>query len=414
MRPETLDEVIGQTHLLGNAEILRRIVKQKEPVSLILWGPPGTGKTTLARIIAREVEAEFVELSAVTSGKKDVEKVIEHARQNWNLQLRTVLFVDEIHRFNKNQQDALLPYVEDGTIVLIGATTENPSFEVNAALLSRCQVYVLKPLSPENLLHLTERILKTDFLFKNKKIELKETEGLIHLAQGDARKLCNIMELIGNLPDNSIDIDDELVYRLVQENPMLYDKDGEQHYDIASAFIKSIRGSDPNATLYWMARMIEGGENPRFIVRRMLISAAEDIGLANPNALLIAQACQQAIDMVGWPESRIILSEAAIYLACSPKSNSAYMAIERALETVRTTGNLPVPLHLRNAVTGLMSQLDYGKDYKYAHDFENQFVPLEYLPEGILSSSFYKPGSNTNEEKMEQFLRLRWKEKYKF
>ncbi len=415
MRPANLTEVIGQEQLLGHGKGLYLALERGHVPSMILWGPPGVGKTTLAKVIAKESQRPFYELSAVQSGVKEVREAIEKARsQAFFDKPSPILFIDEIHRFNKSQQDALLSAIERGTIILIGATTENPSFEVNAALLSRCQVYVLKPLSPENLLHLTERILKTDFLFKNKKIELKETEGLIHLAQGDARKLCNIMELIGNLPDNSIDIDDELVYRLVQENPMLYDKDGEQHYDIASAFIKSIRGSDPNATLYWMARMIEGGENPRFIVRRMLISAAEDIGLANPNALLIAQACQQAIDMVGWPESRIILSEAAIYLACSPKSNSAYMAIERALETVRTTGNLPVPLHLRNAVTGLMSQLDYGKDYKYAHDFENQFVPLEYLPEGILSSSFYKPGSNTNEEKMEQFLRLRWKEKYKF
>ncbi|MGB4970371.1 MAG: replication-associated recombination protein A, partial [Saprospiraceae bacterium] len=372
MRPTKLQDLIGQEHLTGNGKVLNTAMVTKHIPSMIFWGPPGVGKTSLAKIIAQDLERPFHILSAVQSGVKEVREVLEKAKnQRFFDQASPILFIDEIHRFNKTQQDALLAAVEHGTILLIGATTENPSFEVNAALLSRCQVYVLKPLQKEALLKLTNQILAKDFLFQNKKITLDETEGLIQLANGDARKLCNIMELIGSQNSDEIHITDALVFQLVQENPAIYDKNGEMHYDMASAFIKSIRGSDPNATLYWMARMIDGGEDPRFIVRRMFISAAEDIGLANPNALLMVSACQNAVQMVGWPESRIILSEAAIYLACSPKSNSAYTAIEKALEQTKKSGNQAVPLHLRNAVTGLMKNMDYGKDYQYAHEHEH-------------------------------------------
>ncbi|MBK9221966.1 MAG: replication-associated recombination protein A [Saprospiraceae bacterium] len=415
MRPTKLQDLIGQEHLTGNGKVLNTAMVTKHIPSMIFWGPPGVGKTSLAKIIAQDLERPFHILSAVQSGVKEVREVLEKAKnQRFFDQASPILFIDEIHRFNKTQQDALLAAVEHGTIVLIGATTENPSFEVNAALLSRCQVYVLKPLQKEALLKLTNQILAKDFLFQNKKITLDETEGLIQLANGDARKLCNIMELIGSQNSDEIHITDALVFQLVQENPAIYDKNGEMHYDMASAFIKSIRGSDPNATLYWMARMIDGGEDPRFIVRRMFISAAEDIGLANPNALLMVSACQNAVQMVGWPESRIILSEAAIYLACSPKSNSAYTAIEKALEQTKKSGNQAVPLHLRNAVTGLMKNMDYGKDYQYAHEHEHSFVDLEYLPEALRAQKFYEPGKNQSEDKIRAILKQFWKEKYNY
>ncbi|MBK9721128.1 MAG: replication-associated recombination protein A [Saprospiraceae bacterium] len=415
MRPTKLQDLIGQEHLTGNGKVLNTAMVTKHIPSMIFWGPPGVGKTSLAKIIAQDLERPFHILSAVQSGVKEVREVLEKAKnQRFFDQASPILFIDEIHRFNKTQQDALLAAVEHGTIVLIGATTENPSFEVNAALLSRCQVYVLKPLQKEALLKLTNQILAKDFLFQNKKITLDETEGLIQLANGDARKLCNILELIGSQNSDEIHITDALVFQLVQENPAIYDKNGEMHYDMASAFIKSIRGSDPNATLYWMARMIDGGEDPRFIVRRMFISAAEDIGLANPNALLMVSACQNAVQMVGWPESRIILSEAAIYLACSPKSNSAYTAIEKALEQTKKSGNQAVPLHLRNAVTGLMKNMDYGKDYQYAHEHEHSFVDLEYLPEALRAQKFYEPGKNQSEDKIRAILKQFWKEKYNY
>ncbi|MBK8484538.1 MAG: replication-associated recombination protein A [Saprospiraceae bacterium] len=415
MRPTKLQDLIGQEHLTGNGKVLNTAMVTKHIPSMIFWGPPGVGKTSLAKIIAQDLERPFHILSAVQSGVKEVREVLEKAKnQRFFDQASPILFIDEIHRFNKTQQDALLAAVEHGTIVLIGATTENPSFEVNAALLSRCQVYVLKPLQKEALLKLTNQILAKDFLFQNKKITLDETEGLIQLANGDARKLCNILELIGSQNSDEIHITDALVFQLVQENPAIYDKNGEMHYDMASAFIKSIRGSDPNATLYWMARMIDGGEDPRFIVRRMFISAAEDIGLANPNALLMVSACQNAVQMVGWPESRIILSEAAIYLACSPKSNSAYTAIEKALEQTKKAGNQAVPLHLRNAVTGLMKNMDYGKDYQYAHEHEHSFVDLEYLPEALRAQKFYEPGKNQSEDKIRAILKQFWKEKYNY
>ncbi|MBK8449392.1 MAG: replication-associated recombination protein A [Saprospiraceae bacterium] len=415
MRPTKLQDLIGQEHLTGNGKVLNTAMVTKHIPSMIFWGPPGVGKTSLAKIIAQDLERPFHILSAVQSGVKEVREVLEKAKnQRFFDQASPILFIDEIHRFNKTQQDALLAAVEHGTILLIGATTENPSFEVNAALLSRCHVYVLKPLQKEALLKLTNQILAKDFLFQNKKITLDETEGLIQLANGDARKLCNIMELIGSQNSDEIHITDALVFQLVQENPAIYDKNGEMHYDMASAFIKSIRGSDPNATLYWMARMIDGGEDPSFIVRRMFISAAEDIGLANPNALLMVSACQNAVQMVGWPESRIILSEAAIYLACSPKSNSAYTAIEKALEQTKKSGNQAVPLHLRNAVTGLMKNMDYGKDYQYAHEHEHSFVDLEYLPEALRAQKFYEPGKNQSEDKIRAILKQFWKEKYNY
>ncbi|HEX5625696.1 MAG TPA: replication-associated recombination protein A [Saprospiraceae bacterium] len=415
MRPQKLDELVGQEHLTGAGQVLHTALANKHIPSIIFWGPPGVGKTSLARILAQELGRPFHILSAVQSGVKEVREVLEKARnQRFFDQASPILFIDEIHRFNKSQQDALLSAVENGTIVLIGATTENPSFEVNAALLSRCQVYVLRPLDAAGLLKLTHHIIRHDFLFQNKQVKLSEHEGLLRLANGDARKLCNMLELIGAQSGDTIEITDELVNKLVQENTAIYDKGGEMHYDRASAFIKSIRGSDPNATLYWMARMIQGGEDPRFIVRRMLISAAEDIGLANPNALLLVSACQQAVQMVGWPESQIILSETAIYLACSPKSNSAYMAIEKAMALCQQTGNQPVPLHLRNAVSGLMKNLDYGKGYQYAHDFDQQFVELEFMPDALRGQTLYDPGQNSSEEKWKSLLKHFWKGKYNY
>lgn len=415
MRPKTLDDLIGQEHLTGPGQVLQLAIENNHIPSVILWGPPGVGKTSLARILANQLNRPFHALSAVQSGVKEVREVLEKARnQRFFDQASPILFIDEIHRFNKSQQDALLSAVENGTIVLIGATTENPSFEVNAALLSRCQVYVLKSISDQDLLKLSLKIIEKDPLFKHKKIELRETSALIQLANGDARKLCNILELVASAKEESIIITDELVYKLVQENPAMYDKGGEMHYDIASAFIKSIRGSDPNATLYWMARMIDGGEDPKFIVRRMIISAAEDIGLANPNALLLATSCLQAVQMIGWPESRIILSETAIYLACSAKSNSAYMAIEEALHLAKEHGNQPVPLHLRNAVTGLMKKMDYGKNYQYAHQFKNHFVEMEFLPDELKGTTIYNPAENSNEEKIRNTLNLLWKDHYNY
>jgi len=415
MRPSVLIDFIGQKHLLGPGSVLQLAIEKGHIPSMILWGPPGVGKTTLAKIISKSLNRPFFELSAVQSGVKEVREVLEKARSTRFFdQASPILFIDEIHRFNKSQQDALLAAVERGTIVLIGATTENPSFEINNALLSRCQVYTLNQLEEADLLQLFDAIVHKDFLFKNKKIHLKETTALLQLSQGDARKLCNILELVGSLKEDEIAITDDLLRNLVQKNLVFYDKDGESHYDIASAFIKSIRGSDPNASIYWLGRMIAGGEDPRFIVRRMLISASEDIGLANPNALLLATACQQAVEQVGWPESRIILAQTAIYLACSPKSNTAYMAIEKALATIEQSGNLPVPLHLRNAVSGLMRNLGYGKSYEYAHAHEGGFVQQEYLPEKLSNTAFYEPGQLGSEDKIKQFLHEKWNGKYNY
>ncbi len=415
MRPSKLGDLMGQEHLTGPSQVLRIAIETGHLPSLILWGPPGVGKTSLSKILASELKRPFHILSAVQAGVKEVREVLEKARnQRFFDQAAPILFIDEIHRFNKGQQDALLAAVENGTIILIGATTENPSFEINSALLSRCQVYLLKPLEDEALSQMIQTIISRDYLFKAKEILLEETGALLNLAHGDARKLCNIMELIGSLPESQIRITDALVSMLVQQNPALYDKGGELHYDIASAFIKSIRGSDPNATLYWMARMIEGGEDPRFIVRRMYISAAEDIGLANPNALLIVNACQHAVQMIGWPESRIILSETAIYLACSAKSNSAYLAIDKALEAVRNSKNESVPISLRNPVTGLMKDLDYGKAYQYAHDYSNHFIEMNFMPDNLKDLQLYDPADNLNEQKARQFLAERWKTKYKY
>lgn len=415
MRPVKLDELIGQEHLTGANQVLRLAIESGHLPSMILWGPPGVGKTSLAKIVANELKRPFHVLSAVQSGVKEIREVLEKARnQRFFDQAAPILFIDEIHRFNKGQQDALLDAVEKGTIILIGATTENPSFEINAALLSRCQVYLLKSLEDADLLKLMDLIIQRDYLFKDKQIDFEETAAILMLSNGDARKLCNMLEMIGCLNETNIKVNDALVTKLVHENPAIYDKDGEMHYDLASAFIKSIRGSDPNAALYWMARMIEGGEDPRFIVRRMYISAAEDIGLANPNALLLVNACHQAVQMVGWPESRIILSETAIYLACSPKSNSAYLAIDKTMNTVRNSKSLAVPLHLRNAVTKLMSDLNYGKEYEYVHLHQNQFIDQEYLPEPLAGNPFYIPADNPNELKNRSFLADRWKNKYNY
>lgn len=383
--------------------------------SFILWGPPGVGKTTLARIIANQLERPFYTLSAVSSGVKDVREVIEKAKNNrfFNAETHTpILFIDEIHRFSKSQQDSLLGAVENGTFVLIGATTENPSFEVISPLLSRCQVYVLQSLEVSDLEELLERALSTDKELKNREIKVLEKESLFRFSGGDARKLLNILELVVNAEEGPVEITDVLVTERLQQNPMAYDKDGEMHYDIISAFIKSIRGSDPEGAVYWLARMVAGGEDPKFIARRMLISASEDIGLANPNALLLANACFDTVHKLGWPESRIALSECAIYLASSAKSNSAYMAINTALGIVEETGNLPVPLHLRNAPTKLMKQLDYGKDYKYAHDYENNFVEQEFLPKKLKGRSIWKPQLNASEAKLKEFLNKLWKNRF--
>ena len=415
LRPKSLDEYIGQKHLVGPQAVLRKMIDSGNISSFILWGPPGVGKTTLARIIAVQLERPFYTLSAVNSGVKDVREIIEKAKNSQFFNTKTpILFIDEIHRFSKSQQDSLLGAVENGTFILIGATTENPSFEVIGPLLSRCQVYVLQPLDVPDLEELLERALTTDVELKKRNIEVKEKGSLFRFSGGDARKLLNIIELVVNAEeeDTTVVITDAKVTERLQQNPMAYDKDGEMHYDIISAFIKSIRGSDPDGAVYWLSRMVSGGEDPKFIARRLLISASEDIGLANPNALLLANACFETVHKLGWPESRIALSETAIYLASSPKSNSAYMAINDALSIVEETGNLPVPLHLRNAPTKLMKQLNYGKDYKYAHNFENNFVEQDFLPQKIKGRSIWKPQNNASEVKLKEFLNKLWKHRY--
>lgn len=417
VRPKNLEEYISQNHLVGENGSLTHQIKKGVIPSLILWGPPGTGKTTLANIIAKESERPFYVLSAINSGVKDIREVIDKAKQVGGLftAKNPILFIDEIHRFSKSQQDSLLAAVEKGWVTLIGATTENPSFEVIPALLSRCQVYILNPFGKKDLELLLERAMKNDTILKKKKITLKETEALLRLSGGDGRKLLNVFELVINSePSEEIIITDDLVLSKAQKNTVLYDKTGEQHYDIVSAFIKSIRGSDPNGAVYWLARMIEGGEDVKFIARRMLISASEDIGLANPTALIMANTTFQAVTTIGYPEARIILSQCAVYLATSPKSNASYMAIGKAQQTVRQTGNLSVPLHLRNAPTKLMKDLGYGADYKYAHDYENNFVNEEFLPDELSGTSFYQPGKNQRENALSDFLKKRWKDKYDF
>lgn len=414
MRPKSLENYFGQSHLVGKDAILRKMIESGRLSSIILWGPPGVGKTTLARIIANQLNRPFYILSAVTSGVKDVRETIEKARKTrFFNSTPPILFIDEIHRFSKSQQDSLLGAVEEGVVTLMGATTENPSFEVISPLLSRSQVYTLEPLSKEELLALFQHVVENDVVIKNEKITLKEDEALLRFAGGDARKFLNIIELITNAhkKGDEIIITNELVTSLLQQNPAQYDKDGEIHYDIISAFIKSIRGSNPDGAVYWLARMVEGGEDPKFIARRLIISASEDIGLANPNALLLATSAFQAISMVGWPESRIILSQVAIYLATSPKSNSAYMAIGTAQQLVRDTGNLPVPLHLRNAPTKLMRDMNYGKEYKYPHDFTNNFVNQTYLPDEIQNNTIWKAQSNAQEDKLKERMDFLWNKK---
>lgn len=431
MRPTTLDDLVGQQHLTGKGSILRRAIEQGNIPSMILWGPPGTGKTTIANIIAHILKLPFYQLSAISSGVKDVREVIDVARQ----QQKAILFIDEIHRFNKGQQDALLGAVEKGIITLIGATTENPSFEVNSALLSRSQVYVLKPLDEEGMVQLLQHALQKDEILKQYNVTLKETTALINISGGDARKLLNLLELVvtssftpgtNRTKEEKTEaskaspegrglegaITDALVMDVAQKRIAIYDKKGEQHYDIISAFIKSIRGSDPNAAVYWLARMIEGGEDVKFIARRMLILASEDVGNANPNALLLANATFEAVNKIGYPEANLVLSQCAIYLASSPKSNSATVAIGQAMSAVKQHGDLPVPLHIRNAPTKLMKNLDYGKGYQYSHSYEGNFSAQEYLPDQISGEAFYKPGNNAREEELRRFLKVRWQEKY--
>lgn len=415
MRPKTLNDYIGQKHLVGEGAVLRKMIDSGRISSFILWGPPGVGKTTLAQIIANKLETPFYTLSAVTSGVKDVRDVIEKARNNrFFSQQSPILFIDEIHRFSKSQQDSLLGAVETGVVTLIGATTENPSFEVIRPLLSRCQLYVLKPLEKDDLLELLRHAITHDTFLKEKHIELKETDAILRYSGGDARKLLNILELAVEADGSGpIVITDEKVVKNLQQNPLAYDKDGEMHYDIISAFIKSIRGSDPDGALYWLARMVEGGEDPAFIARRLVISASEDIGLANPNALLLANAAFDAVMKIGWPEGRIPLAEATVYLATSPKSNSAYMGINTALELVHETGNLPVPLHLRNAPTKLMKQLGYGKDYKYAHAYKGNFVQQQFLPDEIKERRLWHAQENPSENKLKERMEKLWGERFK-
>ncbi|HEY8402658.1 MAG TPA: replication-associated recombination protein A [Cytophagaceae bacterium] len=409
IRPTSLDTFIGQEHLVGPKGIIRRAIDAGSIPSMILWGPPGVGKTTLANIIANSVKAPFFVLSAISSGVKEVREVIEKAKTR----AKTILFIDEIHRFSKAQQDALLGAVEKGIITLIGATTENPSFEVISALQSRCQVYTLKPLEKNDLINLLERAISTDVELRKKNISLAETEVLLNLSGGDARKLLNLFELvIESVNEDTIEVTDELVMQVAQRKVAMYDKKGEMHYDIISAFIKSIRGSDPNGAVYWLARMIEGGEDVKFIARRMVILASEDIGNANPTALVMATTCFQSVNMIGYPEARIILSQTATYLAASPKSNAAYMAINKAQELVRKYGDLPVPMHIRNAPTKLMKDLGYGAEYKYSHDYDNNFVAQEYLPDRIKNTLLYDPGNNARENELRTRLKKLWKDKY--
>ena len=416
LRPRTLDDYIGQKHLVGEGAILRKMIDAGRISSFILWGPPGVGKTTLAQIIANKLETPFYTLSAVTSGVKDVRDVIDKARNSrFFSQASPILFIDEIHRFSKSQQDSLLGAVETGVVTLIGATTENPSFEVIRPLLSRCQLYVLKSLEKEDLLELLHKAINKDVYLKEKNILLNETDAMLRYSGGDARKLLNILELVVEADNDSdeIVITDEKVVERLQQNPLAYDKDGEMHYDIISAFIKSIRGSDPDGALYWLARMVEGGEDPAFIARRLVISASEDIGLANPNALLLANAAFDAVMKIGWPEGRIPLAEATVYLATSPKSNSAYEGINSALELVRSTGNLPVPLHLRNAPTKLMKQLGYGKEYKYAHAYDGHFVEQQFLPDDVKNNRIWHPQDNPSETKLKERMLSLWGNRFK-
>ena len=416
MRPTSLDDYIGQKHLVGEGAVLRRMIESGHVASFILWGPPGVGKTTLASIIAHQLQTPFYTLSAVTSGVKDVREIVEKAKTNRFFNSASpILFIDEIHRFSKSQQDSLLGAVEQGVITLIGATTENPSFEVIRPLLSRCQVYVLKSLGKDDLLELAHRAMEKDVVLRDINIELKETEALLRFSGGDARKLLNIFDLLSESVSkgDSLVITDDLVTERLQQNPLAYDKDGEMHYDIISAFIKSIRGSDPDGALYWLARMIEGGEDPAFIARRLVISASEDIGLANPNALLLANAAFDTVMKIGWPEGRIPLAEATVYLATSPKSNSAYMGIGAALEEVRRSGNQPVPLHLRNAPTSLMKELGYSEGYKYAHDYEGNFVEQQFLPDALKGARFWHPQQNPAEIKLSERMRQLWGDRFK-
>lgn len=410
MRPRRLEDVIGQEHITGKGSILQSALISKLLPSMIFWGPPGVGKTTLAQIVAQEASLPFFQLSAINSGVKEIREVIELSKK----QSKTVVFIDEIHRFNKSQQDALLQAVEKGWIILIGATTENPSFEVNAALLSRCQVYVLKHLEKEDLIKLIEKVLDQDVILSAYQLKLKEPEAILSIASGDGRKLLNLVELVAQYAHaNGIhEIVNDVVLKVAQQKIAIYDKQGEQHYDIISAFIKSVRGSDPNGAIYWLARMLEGGENIRFIARRMIILASEDIGNANPNALLLANSCFEAVDKIGMPEARIILAQCATYLAASPKSNASYLAIDYALDTIRKNGQASVPLHLRNAPTNFMKNLDYGKNYQYSHDGPGNFIEQEYLPDELRGTKFYEPGNSAREQEMKKFLRDRWKNKY--
>lgn len=418
LRPKSLSDYIAQEHLVGENGLISKIVAQNSLPSIIFWGPPGIGKTTLAQILANELDRPFYKLSAINSGVKDIRNVIDKAKQQDGMfsQKTPILFIDEIHRFSKSQQDSLLEAVEKGWVTLIGATTENPSFEVISALLSRCQVYTLNPFDVEQLRSLIQMAISKDVYLKNRTIKIKEDKALLHLSGGDARKLLNILELVVSQFKSSsqVEIDDESVYKIVQEKPLKYDKAGEQHYDIISAFIKSIRGSDPNAAVYWLARMIEGGEDIKFIARRLIILASEDIGLANPTALVMANNTFQAINVIGMPESRIVLSQCVIYLASSPKSNSAYMAINKAQKLVRETGDLEVPLSLRNAPTKLMKDLDYGKAYPYAHDYKGNFAYHNFLPESISNENLYQTAENAKEKQLKAFLDNRWKDKYEF
>jgi len=409
MRPSSLEDLVGQEHLVGEKGVIRKTIQSGNIPSMIFWGPPGVGKTTLANIIANEIKKPFYTISAISAGVKDIREIIEKARSS----PRSILFIDEIHRFNKSQQDALLGAVEKGIITLIGATTENPSFEVNSALLSRCQVYTLNALEEKDLLKLIQLALSKDIELKKRDVEVKEHQALFQLSGGDARKVLNLLELvIESVAEEKVVITDEQVTSVAQRKIAIYDKSGEQHYDIISAFIKSIRGSDPNAAIYYLARMVEGGEDVKFIARRMVILASEDIGNANPTALVMANNAFQAVDMIGYPEARIILAQCAVYLASSPKSNTSYMAIEDAIRVVRETGDLPVPLAVRNAPTKLMKELGYGKGYQYAHSYEGNFVNMEFLPDKISGQKFYEPGNNVREEELRKYLRTLWKEKY--